>query len=340
MMTSFSRSALALVLVFPAFAACGDGDDPAAPELDATDIAAIEALADRAIFAGIPAVSVVIQAGAQTVRIARGVEDRTTGVPVTTDHRFRVGSVAKSMLASITLQLVDEGKLRLSDTIESQLPGMVAGNSHATVEQVLRLESGIFDHADDPRYLAPYLAGNLEYVYSPQQLLALSNDHPPVFAPGERFMYSNTNYVIVGLIIEKLTGLSLAEAVAQRITTPLGMTATTMPLVSAMPAPYTHGYLMGGGEPIDVTAVSASSTATRCPPAPTSTGSSGRWRRARSSTPRACPPCSPPTPPSRATTASASGPGPTTPAAPGSVTRAPPPASSPGPTRAATGAGR
>jgi D-alanyl-D-alanine carboxypeptidase len=164
------------------------------------------------------------------------------------------------MLASITLQLVDEGKLRLSDTIESQLPGMVAGNSHATVEQVLRLESGIFDHADDPRYLAPYLAGNLEYVYSPQQLLALSNDHPPVFAPGERFMYSNTNYVIVGLIIEKLTGLSLAEAVAQRITTPLGMTATTMPLVSAMPAPYTHGYLMGGGEPIDVTAVSASST--------------------------------------------------------------------------------
>ena len=109
----------------------------------------------------------VIQAGGQTVKIARGVEDWTTGVPLTTDHRFRVGSVAKSMLASITLQLVDEGKLRLSDTVESQLPGMVAGNSHATIEQVMRLQSGIYDHVHDPRYLAPYLEGDLEYVYTP-----------------------------------------------------------------------------------------------------------------------------------------------------------------------------
>jgi D-alanyl-D-alanine carboxypeptidase len=239
--------------------ACAD-DATAPPALDPAAIAEITTLADRAVAAGIPGVALVIQSGSQTVEIARGVEDLTTRVPLTAQHRFRVGSIAKSVLAAVVLQLVDEGKLRLSATVETQLPGMVTGNSQATIEQVLRLQSGIFDHADDPRYLAPYLAGNFEYMYTPQQLLALSNDHPPVFPPGERFMYSNTNYVIIGLIIEKLTGLSLAQAVAQRITGPLGMTASSMPLTSEMEAPFAHGYLVGQGEPIDVTRISASST--------------------------------------------------------------------------------
>jgi len=262
MKTWLSRStcAAALLTLGVLGAGCGAADDPATPpELDATDIAELEALADRAVAAGIPGVALVIQAGNQTVKMARGVEDRATGAPLTADHHFRPGSVAKSVLSAITLQLVDEGKLRLSDTVESQLPGMVTGNSHATIEQVLRLQSGIFDHVSDPRYLAPYLGGDFAYAYTPQQLLALSNDHPPLFPPGERFNYSNTNYVIVGLIIEKHTGLRLAEAVAQRITGPLGMGATTMSLVSEMAAPFAHGYLVGMGDPIDVTGISASS---------------------------------------------------------------------------------
>jgi D-alanyl-D-alanine carboxypeptidase len=264
MKDSFARSAMAVLLTATTFtaAACGESDSPPpnSPELDATAISEIEAIADRAVLAGIPGVALVIQAGSQTVRIARGVEDRTTGAPITPDHRFREGSVAKSILSSIVLQMVDEGKLRLSDTVDSQLPGMVSGNNHATIEQLMRLQSGIYDHANDPRYLEPYLGGDFEYVYTPQQLLALSNDHPPVFPPGERFMYSNTNYTIIGLIIEKQTGLSLAQAVAQRITSPLGMTHTSMPLNSEMESPYAHGYLVGMGDPIDVTRISASST--------------------------------------------------------------------------------
>jgi D-alanyl-D-alanine carboxypeptidase len=255
------RSATLLPLFFTlSLSACGDaGDDPdQTPELDGADIAAIEALADRAVAAGIPGVSLAIQDRGQTVRIARGVEDLATGLPVTSEHRFRVASVAKSLLAAVTLQLVEEGRLRLTDTVESQLPGLVAANGHATIENLLRLESGLFNHADDPRHLAPYIAGDLEYAYTPQQLLALSNDHPPVFPPGERFMYSNTNYVVIGLLIEKLTGLPLAEAVAGRITRPLGMTSTSLPLGSALEGPYAHGYLVGMGPPLDVTGISAS----------------------------------------------------------------------------------
>lgn len=258
-MSSFVRAAV-VITIFSTLAACGDTEPAPPPELDPAEIAAIETLADEAIAAGIPGVALAIQVGGQTVQIARGVADRATGAPLTPQHRFRVGSVAKSVLASIAFQLVDEGKLRLGDTVEQHLPGQVTGNPHATIEQVLRLQSGIFDHAADPRYLAPYLAGNFEHAYTPQQLLALSNDHPPVFAPGERFHYSNTNYVIIGLVIEKLTGQSLADVVAQRITRPLGMTATTMPLGSDMEAPFAHGYLVGMGDPIDVTRISASST--------------------------------------------------------------------------------
>jgi len=263
---AFGRSAMILLLTATtlAGAACSDSDSesppPTSPELDAAEIAAIEARADEVVAAGVPGVALVIQAGDQTIRIARGVEDLATGAPMTPDHHFREGSVAKSILSSIVLQLVDEGRLRLSDTVESLLPGMVAGNSQATIEQLMRLQSGIYDHVNDPRYLEPYLGGNFEYVYTPLQLLALSNDHPPVFAPGERFMYTNTNYTIIGLIIEKLTGMPLAQVAAQRITRPLGMTQTTMPLDSDMPSPYAHGYLVGMGEPMDVTRISASST--------------------------------------------------------------------------------
>jgi D-alanyl-D-alanine carboxypeptidase len=244
-------------MTFNALAVAGCSD-AAPPDLDARKVAEIEGLADKLVAAGVPGVAVVIQAGGQKVEIARGVQDLGTRAPLTAEHHFRYGSVAKSVLASITLQLVDEGKLRLDDTIESLLPGMVAGNGHATIEQVMRLQSGIFDHAHDPRYLAPYLAGDFGHAYTPQELLALSNDHPPVFAPGERFDYSNTNYVIVGLVIEKLTGKPLADVVAQRITGPLGMSESSMPLVSEMDEPAAHGYLAGMGALIDVTGISAS----------------------------------------------------------------------------------
>jgi D-alanyl-D-alanine carboxypeptidase len=250
------------VILSTLLAACSDAadSDSSRPALDDAAIAELQALADKAIESGIPGVALAIQAGSQTVKIARGVEDLTTGAPMTADHHFRMGSVAKSFLASIVLQLVDEGKVRLTDTVESQLPGLITSNRDATIEQVLRLQSGIFDHASDPRYLAPYLEGNFGHAYTPKELVALSNDHPAVFAPGARFDYSNTNYVVIGLLIEKLTGMSLAEAVAERITRPLGMTETTMPLGSEMQAPAARGYLVGTGEPpIDVTGISASS---------------------------------------------------------------------------------
>jgi D-alanyl-D-alanine carboxypeptidase len=176
------------------------------------------------------------------------------------DHAVAaMASIAKSFVSSVILQLVDEKKLSLSDTLGQRLPGKLPASSAVTLEQMLRLESGIFNFAADERWLAPYIGGNLEHYWSPDALVGLAADHPPVFAPGTQFEYSNTNYTLLAMLIEQITGDSLANVMRDRITAPLGMTATTFETGSQTPGLLAHGYLVGMGEPLDVSGISASS---------------------------------------------------------------------------------
>jgi D-alanyl-D-alanine carboxypeptidase len=272
-------SSLPLWLGLAALSACADdskdgtqivsdasSNDPAAesgsaaPRLDASEIADLQARADRLIAAGVPGVSVAVLSGDQTVLIARGVADRTTGEPMTPEHHFRVASMSKSVVASIVLQLVEEGKIALSDQVGNWLPGMLTENTEASIENLLRLESGIFNYEEDERHMAPYFAGDFEYSWSPEGLVGLAADHPAMFAPGTKFYYSNTNFVLLGLIVQKIEADTLANVVRRRITEPLGMNASSMPINSEIESPYAHGYLLGlGDEPVDVSAISASS---------------------------------------------------------------------------------
>jgi D-alanyl-D-alanine carboxypeptidase len=236
------------------------GSDASEPVLDAAAIADLEVRADRLVAAGVPGVAVAVIAGDQTVLIARGVADRATGESLTPDHRFRVASVAKSVVASVILQLADEGELALHDSVEDWLPGVLPENADATLEDLLRLQSGIFSYDRDERHMAPYFAGDFEYRWAPEALVGLAAEHPALFRPGERFDYSNTNYVLLGLIIQKITDRPLADVVRERITEPLGMSTSEMALGSEMTAPYARGYMLGlGEEPVDVTDISASS---------------------------------------------------------------------------------
>jgi D-alanyl-D-alanine carboxypeptidase len=251
--TSFLAATLASLV-----AGCSD-DDPTAPIGDDV-IAELEARADAVVAAGVPGVVAVVREGDQTVRIARGVADRATGAPLTPDARFRAASVAKSVVAVVLLQLEAEGELAMDDTIESWLPGLVRGNGHATLEQLARLESGIPDYAADPRHMAPYYQGNFEYAWTPHQLIELANDQETLFAPGAGWSYSNTNYALLGLVIEKATGQPLADVVQARVFARLGMTHSQMATTGAIEGPAAHGYMVGlGPEPLDVTGISASS---------------------------------------------------------------------------------
>lgn len=256
-----SISVLGLLGFSQLIAACSSSDDPPPRDdisLDATTIAEIEALADKAVAAGVPGVSVAIVRDDQRVTITRGVVDREAGGEISPQHRFRMASMAKSFVASMILQLVGEQRIALDDTVQQWLPGLLPASGDVTIEQLLRQESGIHDFASDQRWFEPLLAGEIDHAWQPSELVAISADHGPDFEPGQRWAYSNTNYLLLALIVEKITGDALEDAVRKRITARLGLLETTMETDSDMTQPFVRGYLVGMGEPIDVTRISGS----------------------------------------------------------------------------------
>src|SRR3712207_4035782 len=113
--------------------------------------------------------------------------------------RFRVGSVTKTFVATVVLQLAGEARLSLDDSVERWLPGLVPGGDRITIRQLLNHTSGLYDYEDDQSVFKPYLEGDFAFAYTPQQLIAVSNAHGPNFAPGTSWSYSNTGYVLAGL---------------------------------------------------------------------------------------------------------------------------------------------
>jgi D-alanyl-D-alanine carboxypeptidase len=132
----------------------------------------------------------------------------------------------------------------LSDTVEHWLPKTVPSGSSITVRQLLNHTSGLYDYTEDPRLLEPY-ADEAGYFWAPLDLLALANSHPPLFKPGSNWSYSNTNYVLLGLIIEAVTGHRASTEVEHRIIEPLHLRDTTLPLRTPhIAGPHTHGYFI------------------------------------------------------------------------------------------------
>ncbi|RSM73285.1 peptide hydrolase [Actinoplanes sp. ATCC 53533] len=187
-----------------------------------------------------------------------GVADRVTGHPVPPDGRFRIASTRKAFEATVALQLVGEHRLSLDDTVERWLPGVVRGNGNdgrrITVRQLLQNSSGI--HDDLPGYLTPeeYLQQRYD-VHTREELVARAMNHRPDFRPGTGWAYSNTGFILAGMIIERVTGRPLHQEVSDRIVRPLGLHHTTWPGASpTMPRPHSQAYqLFETGDLVDVT---------------------------------------------------------------------------------------
>ncbi|MCO1582594.1 beta-lactamase family protein [Crossiella sp. SN42] len=152
-----------------------------------------------------------------------GVADTSTGGKRLPEHRFRIGSTTKTFVATVLLQLAAEGLLGLDDTVERWLPGLVRNGSAITLRQLLNHTSGVFSHTDDQPALSA------KEGYTPTELVAVSMAHAPLYSPGAGWNYSNTNYVLAGLVIEQATGHTLAEQLTSRITAPLALTGTYQP---------------------------------------------------------------------------------------------------------------
>jgi D-alanyl-D-alanine carboxypeptidase len=142
------------------------------------------------------------------------------------DQRFRVGSVTKTFTATIVLQLVAEGKLRLSDPLERHLPGIVPGGKKITIRQLLNHRSGLANFTDYPEWLQ---RASRSSSTRPIDSLRFAAAQPLVFAPGSEWDYSNSNYIALGLIIEKTTGTTYREELERRILDPLALERTELP---------------------------------------------------------------------------------------------------------------
>ncbi len=172
--------------------------------------------------------------------------------PSPTDY-FRIGSVTKTMVAAVVLQLVQEGRLGVVDPIDRYVPGVPNG-PNITVSDLLDMRSGLHNYLDTVGFDTGFNQ-NPTRVWAPQELLALAYAEPPSFPPGTAFEYSNTNTILLGLLVEKLAGKPLSAVLSQRLFGPLGMTHTSLPeaTTTTLPDPSSRGYQYGRLEVADVT---------------------------------------------------------------------------------------
>ncbi|MCX4403017.1 MULTISPECIES: serine hydrolase [unclassified Streptomyces] len=245
-------AALLALLAVPAQAGTA-----AAAGLPTPDDAGLQAVLHTALSQGAPGAMVRVDDNGTIHRLSEGVADRATGRAITTTDRFRVGSVTKSFSAVVLLQLVDEGKLDLDASVNTYLPGLLPDN-RITVRQVMSHRSGLYDYTNDMfAQTVPGFESVRNKVFSYQDLVTLSLKHAVTNAPGAAYSYSNTNFVVAGMLIEKLTGHSVATEYQNRIFTPLNLTDTFyVHPDTAIPGTHANGYLTpdeAGGALVDST---------------------------------------------------------------------------------------
>jgi D-alanyl-D-alanine carboxypeptidase len=174
-----------------------------------------------------------------------GTRRRDGTQPVTLGDHLRIGSNTKPMTGTVILQLVDEGALRLDAPVSTYRPDVPNGD-HITITQLLNMRSGLYNYSESLAFNQA-LDQTPAHVWTPDELLAIAFQQPPYFAPGTGYHYSNTNTILLGLLIEQMTGDSASAAFQKRLFDPLGLTQTVLPPrdSAAIADPHPQGYMYG-----------------------------------------------------------------------------------------------
>ncbi|MFF5403153.1 serine hydrolase domain-containing protein [Streptomyces misionensis] len=250
------------LLAVPAQAATGQVKSPAAAGLPKPDAAGLARVLRSAVEQGAPGALARIDDHGTTYTATHGFADRGTRRAMAAGDRFRVGSVTKTFSAVVLLQLVDEHKLSLDAPVDRYLPGLLP-DDRITVRHLLSHRSGLYDYTNDMfADSVPGFEAVRNRVFTYRELVALSLKHPRTNAPGAAYSYSNTNFVVAGMLIEKLTGHSVATEYRTRVFEPLklGDTFYVHP-DTRIPGAHAHGYLTPdkAGDPlVDATAQTVS----------------------------------------------------------------------------------
>jgi D-alanyl-D-alanine carboxypeptidase len=231
-----SVAAMSLALVAAPARAAGPGQRPE-----------LQQRLEQVVAAGAPGVVALVNDGSRSGdrhRIwtgASGVADLRSGRAMRPHDGFRAGSLTKTFVATVVLELVAEGKLSLSDTVGRWLPGILPYGDQITVRQLLNHTAGVPDSFIPKRQL--YQEGIRFRSWTPRELVALVADQPQLFPSGSAWSYSNIGYVLAGLVAEAVTGQSLGDEMARRILRPLGLRHTYFPVdFPLLAGPHARGY--------------------------------------------------------------------------------------------------
>ena len=206
---------------------------------------------------GPPGLIVVVQRGGSRQVHTAGVADVAGGVEPTGTDQMRIASVAKAFSGAVALSLVDQGRLSLDDTIGKLRPDLPEAFHEVTLRQLLNHTSGVPDFIRTDGF-EDAVGASLDVAPPPRELLSFIEDAPLVFPPGSQYAYSNSDNIIVGLIVEAVTGGSYADALAAQVYEPLDLDATSLPAGTEIAAPTFHGYDLDPPEPpVDATNVLA-----------------------------------------------------------------------------------
>lgn len=200
---------------------------------------------------GQPGVSISISGPRGDYSRTYGVGDLERRKPLRSSDHFRIGSMTKTFTATAILRQVDRGRLRLSDTLDQFVKGIPNGNL-IIVRQLLAMQSGIFEYQADPEF-QEIVGDDLLADFGPWDVVRILRRSQPYFAPGEQTLYVNSNYVLLGLILERVTGESAEAAITKEVIRPLGLHHTSFPTTPRLPNPFSRGYCGAPGALADCT---------------------------------------------------------------------------------------
>jgi CubicO group peptidase (beta-lactamase class C family) len=262
----FSRRSLMAttsgVVLVPGFTAraVAQGTAPAASPAATPAFATLDDLLAAAVDHGVPGIALAVELSGETIFSgAAGVASLENQTPVQVTDRFRIYSITKTFTAIVVLQLIDEGVLTLDDTVAQWLDdpavGRIPNVEAVTLRHLLNHTSGIYDFADDtdsPFWQDAFLGPDVDWakVWTLDEVLAYADadNHAPYFAPGEGYHYSNTDYLLLGMIVEKAVGGPFSDELKRRILDPLGLKDTFLAEGGEMPEGTIDGYQVIEGE--------------------------------------------------------------------------------------------
>lgn len=217
-------------------------NDSSTPAGFEADIAAIRSVMDTLVEGDVvPGLVVLARHRTDVQLLASGQAVVTPESAMSPRHVFRIGSITKPMVAVTVLKLVERGLVSLDDTVDRRLPGLVPNGNAITIEQLLSHSSGLADYLDSPRFPADLT----QRPMSPRELVGLGTSQPVMFPPGRGAHYSNTGYILLGMIIERVTHRSLSSNLRSAVFAPVGMKASSLGTVGTATAPVARGYENG-----------------------------------------------------------------------------------------------